>query len=116
LACLVLGALGGQAALPVGSPPRRAVEQVGHGPARRGRGGRGSVAAEPTQQLHSHPRRLTPRHPGQEPVLLGDRQAGHPCGQVIRIVGGLLQRWRSVRRDREQVVVEAQEVGQRPPR
>src|SRR5256885_15989148 len=73
-ACLLLGALGGQPTLAVGSSPCRVVEQVGHSPAGWDGDDRSGVAAavfvaEVAQQLHPHPGCLTLRHPRQEPVL-----------------------------------------------
>jgi hypothetical protein len=109
------GSLGGQETLAVGSPACRVVEQAGHGPGRRGgegRAGRTRVTLEAAQQFHPHPRALTLHDPREEPVLLGTRQASHPRSQFAGIVGDLRQWWRGLGRDREQVIVEAEETGQ----
>ncbi|MEV0291450.1 hypothetical protein AB0H36_45615 [Kribbella sp. NPDC050820] len=74
--------------------------------------GRGDLVLEAAQHLHPYPRGLTLDDPSQQPVLLGDRQAGHPVGDISRIVGDLLD-WRGgLGCDREQVFIEAEEVGQ----
>jgi len=62
---------------------------------------------EAAQQLHPHPCRPTLDDPRQELVLLGHRQAGHPSGKRVRIVGDLVERRGCLGRDGEQVVVEA---------
>jgi hypothetical protein len=48
-------------------------------------------ATEAAQQLHPHLRGLTLEHPSQEPVLLCNRQAIHPGGKAVGIIGDLLE-------------------------
>src|SRR4051812_36734444 len=93
-ACFGFGVLVSQAALTVGSSACCVVEQVGDGPPWcQGSGGGGGVVAEAAHQLHPYFGGVTPNDQCQEPVLRGDRQAGHPGGHLAGIVSEVFERW-----------------------
>ncbi|WP_157105819.1 hypothetical protein [Nocardia sienata] len=66
---------------------------------------------EATLQVHPHPYGPTRRDPGEKRVFPSDRQAGCPGDEFIGVAGRLFQWW-GPRRDRNQVAIEAPEIGQ----
>jgi hypothetical protein len=112
VARFLISSSGGCLALSVGPSPCCAVEEICHGSAGWVGDVRGVFVAESAKHFHPHGHSVIFDDPQEEPVLLSMRQVCHPGGELAGIVCDLVEWWTCLGCDCEQVVVEAEELGQ----